>query len=75
MAKSNPKQGIERALHRLEDINTKIDECESKLNKLKPIDFYQNETTEILKQILKNQFKISKILNYVIKYVKGKEKL
>ena len=70
----NQKQGIERALHRIEDINTKIDECENRLNKLKPIDFYQNETVEILKQILKNQYRISKTLSYIIKYVSGKGK-
>ena len=69
MAKLNPKQGIERALHRLEDVNTKIDECESRLNKIKPIDFYQNEALVIMKQILENQYKLSKMISYVIKYV------
>ena len=74
MAKLNPKQGILRVLERLEEINTTINECEVRLNKLKPIDFYQNEVSEILKQILKNQHKVSKTLNYVVKYVKNKEK-
>lgn len=75
MAKLNPKQGILRVLHRLEEINTTINECEKRLSKIKPIDFYQNETSEILKQVLKNQYRISKTLSYIVKYVKNKEKL
>ena len=75
MVKLTQKQGILRVLQRLEEINTTINECEESLNKLKPIDFYQNEVSEILKQILKNQHQISKTLNYVAKYVKNKEKI
>ena len=75
MTKLNPKQGILRVLERLEEINKAISECEERLSKLKPIDFYQNEMSEILKQILKNQQKVSKTLNYVVKYVKNKEKI
>lgn len=74
MTKINPKQGILRVMQRLEEINTIIEECEERLNKLKPIDFYQNEVSEILKQILKNQHKVSKTLSYIVKYVKNKEK-
>ena len=74
MAKLNPKQGILRVLERLEEIDTAINECEERLNKLKPIDFYQNEISEILKRVLKNQQKVSKTLNYIVKYVKNKEK-
>ena len=75
MPKINPKQGILRVLERLEEINQTINECEERLNRIKPTDFYQNEVSEIMKQILKNQHKVSKTLIYVVRYVKSKEKL
>ena len=71
---SNPKQGIIRSLDKLEEINTNIKECEEKLSKIKPTDFNQNESVEILKQILENQYKLSKIISYIVKYAHNKEK-
>ncbi len=69
MAKLTTKQGIERVLTRLEKIDVTIEECEKRLSKIKPIDFHQNEITEVLKQILENQYRLSKMISYVIKYV------
>ena len=70
----NVKQGIIRSLDRIEKILTDTKKCEDRLSNIKPIDFNQNESVEILKQILENQYKLSKIISYVVKYVHKKEK-
>ena len=73
MAKLSTNQITASMLKKLEDTNTKIDECENKLCKLKPIDFYQNETLEIMKQSLKNQYKMATMLRYLVKYTHNKD--
>ena len=40
MAKLTPKQGINRVLHKLQEIGVSIDGCEKRLSKIKSIDFY-----------------------------------
>ena len=70
----NVKQGIIRSLDRIEKILIDTKKCEDRLSNIKPIDFNQNESIEILKQILEDQYKLSKIISYIVKYVHKKEK-
>ena len=63
------KQGLAKKLDKLEELQASIEESLKKLETLKPINYHENEVVEVLKQIARNQAKLSGITSHIIKYV------
>lgn len=55
-------------IKQLKQIDKEISKSIARLNKIKPIDHYQNETKTILKEILKKQKVMSNILSLLVDY-------
>ena len=62
------KQKLDSQLGKIDEIITAIYNCKIRLNSVKPLDYYQNETKESLVEILRNQARISQILRSLIKH-------
>lgn len=62
------KQKLDSQLGKIDDLITAIYDCKIRLNSLKPLNYYQNETKEALVEILRNQVRISQILRSLIKH-------
>ena len=62
------KQKLDSQLGKIDELNTAIYNCKIKLNSLKPLNYYQNETKEALVEILRNQARMSQILRSLIKH-------
>ena len=62
------KRKLDSQLSKIDDLITAIYDCKIRLNSLKPLNYYQNETKEALVEILRNQARISQILRSLIKH-------
>ena len=63
------KQKLEAKLDKIDEINTTIYESKLRLNTLKPLNYYQNKTKEVLTEILRNQAKINQVIRSMAKSV------
>ena len=61
------KQKLDSQLGKIDDLNNAIYECKLRLNSVKPLDYFQNETKEAMVEILRNQARMSQILRSLIK--------
>ena len=61
------KQKLNSQLEKIDDLNNAIYECKIRLNSVKPLDYFQNETKEVMVEILRNQARMSQILRSLIK--------
>ena len=63
---------ISNKLDELHDIVIAMKKCMDKLETIKPINYYENETKEILQQIAKEQVKVTVLLGHMVKQLNDK---
>ena len=63
------KKKLNVKLDKIDEVNKAIYDCKIRLNAIKPLNYSENETKEILIEILRNQAKINQVLRSTIKYV------
>ena len=69
------KQKLNSKLEKIDELINAIYECKIRLNSVKPLNYFQNETKESMVEILRNQARMSQILRSLIKRAyKSKQK-
>ena len=63
------KKKLNAKLDKIDEIDRAAYDCKIRLNAIKPLNYSENETKEILIEILRNQAKINQVLRSTIKYV------
>ena len=63
------KKKLNVKLDKIDELNRAIYDCKIRLNAIKPLNYSENETKEILIEILRNQAKINQVLRSTLKYV------
>lgn len=63
------KKKLNVKLNKIDEIDVALYDCKIRLNAIKPINYSENETKEVLIEILRNQAKINQVLRSTIKYV------
>ena len=63
---------ISSKLDEIHDIVITMKKCMDKLETIKPINYYENETKEIMQQLAKEQVKITVLLGHTITHLSNK---
>ncbi len=68
------KQELSNQLDKIDELATAVYDSKIRLNEIKPLNHFENETKEIIIEILKNQARISQIMRSTLKYMYKKIK-
>ena len=63
---------IQTKLDELHDTVIAMKKCMNKLDTLKPLTYYENETKEILQELTKEHVKVTVLLGHMVKHLDSK---